>query len=371
MGQRVLVVHAHPDGETVWTGATIARLIADGGAVVVLTATRGEHDPLLPEVSAGAPDEVATLRERELTAALAELGVTDHRFLGAADARWGQAPRRYRGSGEPQAVPAPDALVAADPAEVAADIASVIADVRPDLVLGYGPDGIDGHPDRRVIGENARWAAKVMGVPYFEIVPARGLDTVTVDDPAALATRARALRAYVSRIAVGDETYSFPSGAPRRLDVGEHHRRVRAQPTGFASFGLGARIIACAFALILGAFAGLALTVAHQSVLRVGEVTVPWGVIAALALSAALLAGLRLVYVTRLVAGAAAIGLLGVITVLSLSGGGSVIVPDNDAGRVWTIGVVLVAAVVLAWPRIERRGGGRMKSPAAKGSEQP
>lgn len=370
MAQRVLVVHAHPDGETVWTGATIARLVRDGDAVVVLTATRGEHDPLLPGVSTGSPDDVAQLRASELSAALTELGVTDHRFLGASDARWGDTPRRYRAS-DSSSAPATDALVAADPAEVAADIAAVIADVRPDLVLGYGPDGIDGHPDRRVVGENARWAARVMGVPYFEIVPAGGLDTVTVDDAEALAVRGRALRAYTSRIAVGDGSYSFPSGAPRRLDAAENFRRVRPQPTGFASFGLGARIIACVLALVVGAFAGLVLTVAHQSVLRIGDVTVPWGLIAALVLSAALLAGLRLVYLTRLVAGAAALGLLGVTAVLSLGGGGSVIVPDNDAGRVWTIGVVLIAAVLLAWPRIERRRGGRMKSPAAKGSEQP
>ena len=378
MTQRVLVVHAHPDGETVWTGATIARLVADGATVTVLTATRGERsdviDASLREAGSRA---IAEAGERELRDALEVLGVRDHRFLGAANARWSDTPRRYTDSSGGTAIPPADeadrldSLAVAPPEEIAADIAAVIADVRPDLVIGYGDDGLDGHPDRRIIGENARWAARALSVPYFEILPPGAPGGVTVDEPDVLEVRARALRAYPSRIRVDAESFRLPTGAPRALDLPESYRRVRPQPTGFASYGIAARILACFFALVLGVFAGLVLTFAHQSAMRVGDVSVPWGLIVALVLSAALLAGLRLVYTTRLVAGAAALGLLGVVALLSLASGGSVVVPDNDAGRVWTIGVVLITAVVLAWPRIERRGGDRMESPSAKGSEQP
>ncbi len=378
MAHRVLVVHAHPDGETVWTGATIARLVADGSAVTVLTATRGERSDVIDaSLREAGSQAIAATRARELGDALGVLGVSDHRFLGAANARWSDTPRRYTDSSGGVAPAAEDeadrldSLALSAPEEIAADIAAVIADVRPDLVIGYGADGLDGHPDRRIIGENARWAARALNVPYFEILPPGEVGSVTVDEPHALARRAQALRAYPSRIRVDAESFRLPTGAPHPLDLPESFRRVRPQPTGFASFGIGARILACFFALVLGVFAGLVLTFAHQSTVRVGDLTVPWGVIAALVLSAALLAGLRIVYTTRLVTGAAALGLLGVVALLSLAVGGSVVVPDNDAGRVWTIGVVLITAVVLAWPRIERRGGDRMESPAAKGSEQP
>lgn len=383
MVDRVLIVHAHPDAEAVWTGATIARLRRDGAAVTVLTATRGEHATLVdgaPPLGDG-PDAMDQRREAELDEAMRTLGVSDHRFLGDTGARWHQLPpRRYRDSGVawsssgPTAAPdaGPDALTAADPSEIALDIATVIADVQPDIVITVGPRGIDGHPDRRRIHETTRWAAESLRVPLFVISESGEIPTTIVDDPDSLAARADALDAYRSTLVRRSDTFSFASGAPHRLDAREGFHRYRAPENAFAGYGWAGRILAGVLAFVLGVATGLVLTIAHQATVVVAGVTVPWGLLAGLVLATALLAGLRLVYGTRIVAGAATVGLLGAVAWLSLSTAtGSVLVPDNVTGAVWTIGVVLIAAVVLAWPQFDRARGGRMKSPSAKGSDQP
>src|SRR4051812_49364911 len=124
--ERVLFVHAHPDDETISTGGTIAKLVEDGAWVTVLTCTRGELGSVVPDDLAHLrtdPDALATQRETELAAAMSILGVSDHRYLGAPDARWpGRPARQYRDSGmvwgvsgatAPPTV-SPDSLVAAD-----------------------------------------------------------------------------------------------------------------------------------------------------------------------------------------------------------------------------------------------------------------
>ena len=93
--RRMLLVHAHPDDETTSTGATMARYAAQGAAVTLLTCTLGELGevlvPELAELAADRGDQLGGYRIGELAAAMIELGVTDHRFLGG--------PGRFRDSG--------------------------------------------------------------------------------------------------------------------------------------------------------------------------------------------------------------------------------------------------------------------------------
>ena len=136
------------------------------------------------------------------------------------------------------------------------------------------------------------------------------------------------------------------------------------------------KVALCAIALVIGAFAGATMTVAHQASAVVGELAVPWGVIAGVGITAALLAGLRIVFHTRIVPGFAALGLLGAAAFLaSQSAGGSILVPDNVAGYVWTFAPVIIAGLVLAWPRVtvspqvHRSSRGTINIPAAKGPD--
>src|SRR3954471_13686587 len=89
--RRLLLVHAHPDDETIGTGATMAKYAAEGAHVTLVTCTLGEEGEILvPETEHLASDRDDALgphRIGELAAACAALGVTDHRFLGGRG-RW-------------------------------------------------------------------------------------------------------------------------------------------------------------------------------------------------------------------------------------------------------------------------------------------
>ena len=118
----------------------------------------------------------------------------------------------------------------------------------------------------------------------------------------------------------------------------------------------GSRVGSIALGFVIGAAYGAVGTVAHQSTVAVGGVDLPWGLIVALIGATALLVGLRLVVDDRLVVGACAVGLLGVIVLLSLrSVGGSVLVPNGVSGLVWIIGTAAVAALTIAWPRLPQQ----------------
>lgn len=128
-------------------------------------------------------------------------------------------------------------------------------------------------------------------------------------------------------------------------------------------------------------FAGVIFTVSHQATIEIAGVTVPWGIIAAILLTSALLAGLRLVFSTRIVPGFAAGGLLLAAGILALpSQGGSILVPDSVAGYVWSVLPALIAAIVLGLPSLPPRPPQRVApssaakiedTPASKGSDLP
>ncbi|MDQ1688238.1 MAG: N-acetyl-D-myo-inositol-2-amino-2-deoxy-alpha-D-glucopyranoside deacetylase [Frankiaceae bacterium] len=143
--RRLLLVHAHPDDESIATGATMAKYIAEGAQVTLITCTLGEEGEILvPDlVHLGADQEDGLGRHRigELAAAMDKLGVTDHRFLGG--------PGRYRDSGmmDTASNERPECFWQADLDEAAGLLADVIREVRPQVVITYDDFGFYGHPD--------------------------------------------------------------------------------------------------------------------------------------------------------------------------------------------------------------------------------
>ncbi|WP_138735611.1 N-acetyl-1-D-myo-inositol-2-amino-2-deoxy-alpha-D-glucopyranoside deacetylase [Modestobacter excelsi] len=143
--RRVLFVHAHPDDETINNGATMARYVAEGASVTLLTCTLGEEGevlvPALAQLAADQADQLGGYRISELAAAMAALGVTDWRFLGGAG--------RYRDSGmmDTPANDKPRAFWRADLAEAVASAVAVVREVRPQVLVTYDEVGGYGHPD--------------------------------------------------------------------------------------------------------------------------------------------------------------------------------------------------------------------------------
>jgi len=168
----VLFVHAHPDDETGSTGGTIARCVAEGVAVTVVTCTRGEQGKIaVPELAHCAADQDDTLgdvRSAELAAANSTLGVTDHRYLIAEGF--------YRDSGR-MGLPSnnrPDAFWQADLDQAAIWLARVIRETRPGALVTYDPIGGYNHPDHiqahrvamRAVQLAQTTSLRVPGTPY-------------------------------------------------------------------------------------------------------------------------------------------------------------------------------------------------------------
>src|SRR3954447_4243667 len=143
--RRMLLVHAHPDDETIGNGVTMAKYAAEGAHVTLVTCTLGEEgEVLVPELAhlaADQDDELGRHRIGELATAMEALGVRDHRFLGG--------PGRFRDSGM-MGLPTndrPDTFWQADLDEAAGLLVEVIREVRPQVVVTYDENGGYGHPD--------------------------------------------------------------------------------------------------------------------------------------------------------------------------------------------------------------------------------
>jgi len=143
---RLLLVHAHPDDETINNGATMAKYVAEGALVTLVTCTRGEEgEVLVPELSKLASihdDELGKHREIELAAAMKVLGVTDFRCLGAPKISW-------RDSGMLGTEPnnRPDVFWQANLDLAAGELVKIIREVKPNVMVTYDEIGGYGHPD--------------------------------------------------------------------------------------------------------------------------------------------------------------------------------------------------------------------------------
>ena len=141
-GYRILLVHAHPDDETINNGATMALYAARGAQVTLVTCTRGEEgEVLVPELShlaSASDDGLGAHREIELTNAMRALGVRDHRFLGS-----------FRDSGMMgmETNNRPDVFWQADLDTAAQLLVRVIDEIKPHILITYDEIGGYGHPD--------------------------------------------------------------------------------------------------------------------------------------------------------------------------------------------------------------------------------
>jgi mycothiol S-conjugate amidase len=137
---RLMAVHAHPDDESSKGAATMARYVAEGVDVLVVTCTGGERGSVLnPKLDR--PDvweNIARIRAEEMNRAREILGVRQE-WLGFVD------------SGFPEGDPPPPLPAGCfglmDPEEAAAPLVRLIRQFRPHVVTTYDEDGGYPHPD--------------------------------------------------------------------------------------------------------------------------------------------------------------------------------------------------------------------------------
>jgi LmbE family N-acetylglucosaminyl deacetylase len=150
----VVVVHAHPDDEAIFTGATIRRLACAGVRVVLVTATGGEEGASRVRLRPG--ESIRQRRHEELERACELLGVQRLVSLG------------YRDSGAHGGPYVPGSLGAADPREVAARVGSVVEQEAAGTLVHYDPQGIYGHIDHVRVHEVGAWVTRRLGLTGYE-----------------------------------------------------------------------------------------------------------------------------------------------------------------------------------------------------------
>ena len=243
-----MLVHAHPDDESIGTGATMAKYAAEGARVTLVTCTLGEMGEIIPpDLRHLLPDELGQHRIGELERACAALGVTDHRFLGGAG--------RFRDSGM-MGLPDnddPRCFWQADVSEAAGLLASVIEEVAADVIVTYDANGFYGHPDHiqahrvawrawELTGKRAKFYATAMPrsvlaaaseLPdnsWFVRAPASYLSVGVPDEQVTTAVDAEkyrdakiaAMRAHETQITVDGEYYALSNEIGNRVLATEY-----------------------------------------------------------------------------------------------------------------------------------------------------
>jgi N-acetyl-1-D-myo-inositol-2-amino-2-deoxy-alpha-D-glucopyranoside deacetylase len=167
--RRLMLVHAHPDDETIMDGATMAKYVAEGAAVCLVTCTLGEEGEVLVEdlehLSADHGDELGAHRLGELKLAMEILGVTDFIRLGG-DGRYRDSGMAYDAEGRAIArdVLREGIFWTADLLEAANELVPVIRDRRPQVLITYNEVGNYGHPDHIQAHRVAMYATQLAGV---------------------------------------------------------------------------------------------------------------------------------------------------------------------------------------------------------------
>lgn len=239
----LVLVHAHPDDETIATGGTIARYGAAGVRVGLVTCTLGEQGESIPVeyrgLTAARADQLGGYRLAELRSAAALLGVSELRLLGGIG-RWRDSGMETLPGGR---ATVPDDLhpraLAGGPTDTQTDqLAAVLTELAPRVVVTYGPDGGYGHPDHVRVHELTMAAARrvptvarvfwtvlgrsamegglaalrgTTGLPFplppdgLPAVPDEEVGTV-VDIAAVRPAKLAAMRAHVTQIRVWDES---------------------------------------------------------------------------------------------------------------------------------------------------------------------
>ncbi|HTT51512.1 MAG TPA: N-acetyl-1-D-myo-inositol-2-amino-2-deoxy-alpha-D-glucopyranoside deacetylase [Streptosporangiaceae bacterium] len=282
-GGGLLLVHAHPDDESIHTGATMARYAAEGVPVTLVTCTLGELGEVIPpelrHLAADREDRLGRYRIGELDAACAALGVTDHRFLGG--------PGRWRDSGM-MGLPSnadPGCFWQADVDEAARELAAVIRAVRPRVMITYDDRGFYGHPDHiqahrvawrafglaagsgpvarfyatalprsvlagavRLAGPEAGPGAGPVPPPGFTEVATigelpfgvpDGQVTTEIDATRYLDAKVAAMRAHRTQITVHEPFFALSNGVGQRI-LGREYYTLLAGPRGPGPAGRGA-----------------------------------------------------------------------------------------------------------------------------------
>ena len=265
-GYRLLLVHAHPDDETINNGATMAMYAALGAQVTLVTCTRGEEGEVLVEEhshkAAAHDDLLGDHRVIELAEAMKALGVADHRFLGEPSIK-------YRDSGMMGTDPndRPDSFWKADFDGATNQLIKVIDEVKPHVLITYDEYGGYGHPDHiqahrvaMAASEKSDWqiekiywnvtprsvmqqgidAMKAAGTDFMGVDSADDLPfakddsfvTAHIDGNEYVEAKMAAMRAHATQISVDGPFFALSNNLGLQVWGNEYYTLVKGEKSG-------------------------------------------------------------------------------------------------------------------------------------------
>jgi len=227
--RRMLLVHAHPDDESIGTGATMAKYAAEGAQVTLVTCTLGELGEIIPiDLQRMTPDELGQYRIGELAAACEALGTQDHCFLGGTG--------RWRDSGMMGTPPNTDprCFWQADVETAAGQLAEIITQTSPDVIISYDQNGYYGHPDHiqaHRVTARAHQLTSSQASLYATAAPDFAGVTHRIDGQQYLPAKTAAMRAHATQITVTEPYFALSNNIRRPL-TGTEHYTLLAGPGG-------------------------------------------------------------------------------------------------------------------------------------------
>lgn len=357
--RRVLLVHAHPDDESLFTGHVIADRMAAGAEVYVLTLTRGERGKVkLADLKSleGRAAEMGAFRTAELMNALDAYSVGEtkvkHSFAGTR--AYLDSGMRISSFGRPTRKRVLDelSLVAAATPVIAEDILKVMNELRPDAVITYNRRGGFGHPDHKKAYDSTTMAirkySKNHRKPVFWTIaePGERFD-VEVGGVKTAPVKKAALSAHASQVLVNADSYALVAGKEIAYDKPE--RLKKSSVTSWDSVRPWLRSL---WALPVGWLIGLAGTMLHLIKTVEG---VPIGLLIAFVMVGSMALALRVLRRSR---GALYLMALAfIITVMQLAqkqANGSQYVTNNELSTYWVYGSLGLLALIVVFPRIRK-----------------
>ncbi len=355
--KRVLLVHAHPDDESLFTGHVIAERAATRSEVMVLTLTRGERGRVKLEDLKPLEGNLASMgefRSNELKNALSQLGDVKHKFAGTR--AYLDSGMRLNAFGKPIKPRRTDemSLASVSTAVIADDIYQVLSQFKPDAVITYNRKGGFGHPDHKKAHEATAMALRRFArsskskPPQFWVIaePGERFD-VEIGGPKTAPKKKAALEQHASQVTVAQETYSLVAGREIRYDQPERLRRASTTPWLWLK-----PVFLALWALPLGILLGFAGTLLH-SVTAADEARTPIGLVVALVTTFSLAVALRLLRNSRGALYLMSLTLAGTVFWLSRpTAAGDALIIDNQAGNFWVYGSLIICAVVILFPKL-------------------
>lgn len=355
--KKVLLVHAHPDDESLFTGHVIAERAAAGAKVMVLTLTRGERGRVKLEDLKPLEGNLASMgefRSNELRNALSQFGQIEHKFAGTR--AYLDSGMRLNAFGKPIKPRRTDemSLSSVSTAVIADDIYQVLLGFKPDAVITYNRKGGFGHPDHKKAHEATAMALRRFArayrsrAPQFWVIAEPGERfSVEIGGAKTAPLKKAALEQHASQVSVGPETYFLVQGRDLRYDTPERLRKASTTPWLWLK-----PVFIALWALPLGILLGFAGTLLH-SVSASDEARTPIGLVVALVMTFALAMALRLLRNSRGALYLMSFSLAGTVFWLSRpSTTGDALIIDNQAGNYWIYGSLIICAVVILFPKL-------------------